>query len=115
MAKVRIYKPFWTKVWTVRDIITSRDVVVQYEYSYTEIDTESGNVVGMGTEDFSPERYRREVVTRWIYTWDGTRRNKGGHRWFDDRGRVTYRRTQVADVREYYRNRYQAAEVQLRS
>ena len=112
--RVRFYKPSWVNRWLTYDE-NGKPIVAQYELAYKVIDTETLQIVETGTEDFSPERVGRELSNRWIYTWDGKRRNKGGYRAFDDRGMAMYRRSEVEGVKEYYRNRYQAAEVQLRS
>lgn len=51
------------------------------EIAYTEY-REDGTVKQIGTEDFSAERWSK-MPMRFVYTWDGQRRNKGGYRWFD--------------------------------
>lgn len=54
---------------------------VQYEIAYTEYDA-TGRKVGVGSEDFSFERYNNLKTYR-VFAWDGEKRNKGGYRWFD--------------------------------
>ena len=51
------------------------------EVEYKEY-REDGSLKQIGTEDFSAERWAA-VPMRFVYTWDGQRRNKGGYRWFD--------------------------------
>ncbi|MBR6507487.1 MAG: hypothetical protein IKT37_07815 [Clostridia bacterium] len=51
------------------------------EIEYKEF-REDGTLKQTGTEDFSVKRWAA-VPLRWVYTWDGQRRNKGGYRWFD--------------------------------
>lgn len=58
-----------------------------YEYDYKEY-REDGTLKCTGTEDFSSQRLR-SLEHRFIYTWDGEKRNKGGYRWFDFIGSVT--------------------------
>ena len=48
---------------------------------------EDGTLKQTGTEDFTPERWNKQTHTRFVYTWDGERRNKGGQRWFEFEGR----------------------------
>lgn len=66
-----------------------RDIVTQYEIAYSEYD-EEGNLRRTGTEDFSPARLGKQTKYRWIFTWDGKKLNKGGHRWFDGHGPIRF-------------------------
>ena len=89
-------------------------VTTQIEVSYREYDSETGEIVGAGSEDFSIERWHRDLETRWAWTWDGERRNKGGKRWFENHGLVRFRKSEKAEVKRYLQNKYGAAELQLR-
>lgn len=118
--KVRIYGQI-VNTWTAWKTITVRgeerevEYTTQYEIEYTEYDMD-GNVVGIGTEDFSAERYNTTFKSQEIYTWDGKKLNKGGHRWFEYRGFVRYNTEQRKEVKQYLKNKYNNAElVQLRS
>lgn len=92
-----------------------RKITTQKEVEYKEYDAETGALRATGTEDFSPERWNKEVAEHWIYTWDGEKRNKGGHRWFEDRGRYVYRKSEKKALEQLMKTRYSDAEmVQLR-
>lgn len=91
------------------------EVVTQREIEYTEYDL-TGNIVSVGTEDFSPERYKNEIAECYVYTWDGKRLNKGGHRWFDCEGLIKSQKYQRKYIKEYLNNKYKDSElVQLRA
>ncbi len=85
------------------------------EYSYTEYRVIDGvaSLKGKGTEDFSINRYNSEMHCKGIYTWDGERRNKGGHRWFDYRGFVDYIGSTKA-LKAVMMQKYGCEEVSLR-
>ena len=119
MERIRIYGKVvntWkaTEEYTRNGETFERPVITQYEIAYKEYD-EDGNLVGIGTEDFSRERYRT-IDRKQIWTWDGQKRNKGGHRWFDYEGDVTCNLNQLAAVRKLMEKKYnKAAMVQLRT
>ena len=94
--------------------IDDRERIFQRELEYTEYDAETMEIVGTGSEDFSTERYNYELEERWLWTWDGNKRNKGGHRWFELHGYIRYRKSDRAKVKAYYKQKYNATEVQLR-
>ena len=86
----------------------------QVEIAYKEYDA-AGELVGVGSEDFSIDRYHKELREAYVWAWDGERRNKGGFRWFDFEGRTIYRRKDVKLVKEHYKRVYNAAVVELRN
>lgn len=86
---------------------------VQTEVAYKEYD-ENGELCGAGSEDFSPERNASETCSAWVWTWDGHRRNKGGHRWFDCRGIVKFRKSERKQVKELLLRKYRATAIELR-
>lgn len=88
--------------------------MVQVEIEYKEYD-ENGDLVAAGSEDFSFDRWKKNLVTRFVYTWDGERRNKGGHRWFDYIGAVTYDKKHSKEVKKHFERKYNATMVQLRT
>ena len=90
-----------------------RNITVQFEVAYTDYDAD-WNVIGVGTEDFSPERYYGEVSEKWVSTWDGSRRNKGGHRWFEDRGLWKFRKSDAKAFKAAVAKRFGAAEVTMK-
>jgi len=57
-----------------------------FEVYYGEY-REDGTLKQTGTEDFTVERWNKQTHTRFVYTWDGERRNAGGYRWFECQGR----------------------------
>lgn len=116
MAITRIYGKIvntWTR--TVLDLWgREKEEPAQYEMTYTDYN-EDGTVYQTGTEDFSPERYRKVIVDKWVHTWDGQKVNKGGKRWFDCRGSIQYRRGDGKAVKALMQIRYpQAAAIELR-
>lgn len=89
--------------------------IVQREYEYID-HLDDGREIH-GTEDISAFR-ERQITTRWVYTWDGKRRNKGGYKWWTEQRSI---RLRVFDVRaakkqllEHY-GKYGAVEIQLRT
>lgn len=110
--KIRLYGKTLQE-WTTQDE-NGREWIIQSEISYRDIDIETGDVVATGSEDFSPERKRRELTRKWLYTWDGERRNKGGKRWFECRGLITFRSSEKGAVKEYYQRKYKASCIQFR-
>lgn len=91
-----------------------RTITLQMEVAYKEYDSETGQLLAAGTEDFSPVRWSHDVAERWLYTWDGSKRNKGGYRWFEDHGQVKVRKSDIKAYKRYLLMKYNAAEVQLR-
>lgn len=112
MDKVRIYGKT-VNTWTTYDIIKDREYTTQYEVAYTDYFID-GRVAGKGTEDFSPERYRRDIKEGWVFTWDGERRNKGGHRWFREEGHIKFRKAEGKMVNKLLTNKHKAEVVQIR-
>ena len=94
---------------------SERKVIVQQEIEYRDYDTETGKIVGSGSEDFSPERRKTDTEERWAFTWDGSKRNSGGYRWFTDQGLYRYRKSDKKAVIELIKNREHAELVQLRA
>lgn len=111
MTKIRIYGKVLNR-W-LENISAYVDRMVQIELEYNEYDVESGALVGTGSEDFSRKRYE-SIIKPDIYTWDGEKVNKGGHKWWDYRGYVTINKTDRKALKQYMANKYNA-EVQLRA
>ena len=76
--------------------------LLQFEVRYKDYN-EQGELVGCGTEDFTPERWRDQTVGGWVYGWDGNRRNKGGHKWWEVISAVHYRRGERKAVIALYK------------
>ena len=89
------------------------DILVAKEVAYTDYDAD-WNVVGTGTEDFSPARWKSDVIEKWVWAWDGSRRNAGGHRWFDCHGLWKVRKSDRKEFVAAVAKRFYAADVSLR-
>ena len=95
--------------------IRGRAVTIITEYAYREYRTATGDLAGIGSEDFSPIRENTEMIGAWVWTWDGVRRNKGGKRWFEYQEFIRFRKSDRAAVRRYLKTKYPlAAAIQLR-
>lgn len=116
MNTVRIYGRT-INTWTTKKMIIwrgqekEREVLIQKEVEYKEYDAETGKLRATGTEDFSPERWNSEVAAHWIHTWDGEKRNKGGYRWFEDKGKYTYRKSEKKALEQLMKTRYSDVEM----
>ena len=110
VIKMRIYGKT-LNTWTSIDE-KGREVITQREIEYSEYN--DGVLVATGSEDFSPERYRQEISEKWVWSWDGVKLNRGGHRAFEGMGRVKFRKSEKKEVIQYFKNKYQSALVQLR-
>ena len=91
-----------------------REFTTQYEIAYKEYDTETMTLAGVGSEDFSPARLRKDTRHKGIFTWDGKTYRKDGKRKFEYRGMRKFRASDRGAVMEYYRKLYNAELVQLR-
>ena len=69
------------KIYGKAKAISQLDGRPYLEVEYKEY-REDGSLKQTGTEDFSAKRWSK-VPIRFVYIWDGQRRNKGGKRWFD--------------------------------
>lgn len=72
-----------------------------------------GSLKQTGTEDFSSRRWATLPI-RFVYVWDGEKRNKGGHRWFEYLG--AYRVDDPKELKRYIEVTHtDAALVQVRT
>lgn len=110
---VRIYGKVVNRWWGEDN--KGRKTVIQEEIEYKEYDAETGELRATGTEDYSPERRNKEVASHWVYTWNGEKRNKGGYRWFEDHGEISYRKSGKKALMQLLKNKYNAELVQLRT
>lgn len=117
MENIRLYGSPIT-VWTETELYTvngheySREVTVQVERPYREYATD-GRLICTGTEDFSRERDRGLKNCR-VFVWDGYRRNRGGHRWFEETMFCRFYEPQRKALREYLKSRYpEAGDIRL--
>lgn len=109
---IRIYGKVLNK-WMAEDI-NGRMRITQREIEYREYDSETGEITAIGSEDFSPKREAEELAEKWIWTWDGKKLNRGGHRWFECHGSIRYRKSERASVKQYLEGKYTAEALQLR-
>lgn len=98
--------------WTYTDE-QGRERTSQIEVAYRDYN-ESGQLTGTGSEDFSPERWNQTTRRNNIWTWDGKKLNKGGHRWFEYQGCYTFRKEDSKAVKALYKNKFNAAAVDFR-
>lgn len=110
--EIRIYGKA-LNIWKSLDE-NGREIIVQKEIEYKSYDMETFELIGIGSEDFSPEAYKHFVSEKILYTWDGKRINKGGNRWFDYRGIVKFRTSERKQVLEFLKRKYEAEVAQLR-
>ena len=109
--KVRIYGKT-LKIWMEADHL-GRQGISQTEKAYVDYDSENLEVLGMGSEDFSPVREERELERRWVWIWRG-KYNKGKKRWFDCYGLIQFRKSEKKAVKEMLKYKYNANDIQLR-
>ena len=84
-----------------------------FEVEYKEYRPD-GTLKQTGTEDFTSTRWNKQTHTRFVYTWDGQRRNNGGCRWFDFVG--TFTTDDPKALKKYAQARYaDAALVDIRT
>lgn len=83
-----------------------------YRTAYLEVPykeyREDGSLRCTGTEDFSGKRWSATPI-RFIYTWDGEKRNKGGYRWFDYQGSV--RVDDIKGLKNFLKSQYPDAAI----
>lgn len=114
--RVRVYGGTVTE-WRTWSTAAGRDILDQVEIAYSEYEnipgteTEPGRVrlLSRGSEDFSPERLRRDVVRVEVRAWYGGRYPGSGRRIWEVifSGRV--RRSDRAALRRSYRDRERGA------
>lgn len=102
-TRVRLYGRELER-WCVEDE-KGRSIMRQVELEYTEYDIETGEIVAVGSEDFSRERYK-SLLFKMVWTWDGKKRNAGGHRWFEYSRDVKYIKGKGKEVKTYLKNMY---------
>lgn len=101
------------RVWEYTDE-KGKKHVTQVEIAYKEFYLD-GTLKYKGSEDFSAERYSKELIDKEIRTWDGQKRNKGDKRWFEFAGWIKYSRRHSKEVMELLKSRYpQAVAIELR-
>ena len=104
---VRIYGRELESWWSEDD--KGRRILRQIELEYTEYDIETCEIVATGSEDFSKQRYKDTLLHKMVWTWDGQKRNRGGHRWFEYSRDVKYIKGKGKEVKTYLKNMYKMA------
>lgn len=85
-----------------------------FTVKYKEFD-ENGKQVGFGYEDFSGKRWNSTFKLVEIWTWDGEKLNKGGHRRFDCEGAYLINKDSAKVFKAFAKNAYNSkAMVQVR-
>jgi hypothetical protein len=83
-----------------------------WEIEYKEFRPD-GTLKQTGTEDFTAERWAKQVHSYSVHTWDGTRRMAGGQKWFDNLG--IFWTDDAAAFRKYAKSVHaDAADIQIR-
>lgn len=106
--KVKIYGKMLNK-WLSKDE-RGRNCLTQVEYAFKEYDL-YGELVRTGSEDFSAERYHKTFKEAFVWTWDGHKYNRGGHRRFEDQGLIRFNKEQYKELKEYLSNKYPKAQI----
>ena len=109
--RIRIYGK-QLNTWETTDE-NGRQRLEQVELAYTDYNAD-GTIAGTGSEDFSMARWSQDIEERWVYTWDGVKRNKGGYRWFTDRGHIRFRKSCKKDLAAMLKEKYNAEIIELR-
>ena len=100
--------------WTAYDEKYDCDVTVQREIAYREYYKDTHELKQIGSRDFT--KYTdHEMTDAWVWSWDGEKRNAGGHRWFQCEGMIKYSTGDSKAVRAHLMKKYNAAEIQLRN
>ena len=76
-----------------------REITAQVEVEYKEYNS-NGDLIRIGTEDFSRERWNEQTDFYSIWGWDGSHYNKGGHRYFDRLGECKINRRDVYKLKQ---------------
>lgn len=91
-----------------------RTIITQKEIAYRDYNIVTGELIRTGSEDFSREREKTEILHKWAWTWDGQKLNKGGFRWFDNRGYFQFRKSEKKEAAAFFKNKYDAELIQFR-
>ena len=81
-TRIRFYSDSPIQRWTREEGTTPSGLpiikCIQSEYEYREYNL-NDELVGWGTEDFSAERLKTDMIRGYVYGWNGSY-NKGGYR-----------------------------------
>ena len=101
--------------WKAYDEQLGREVVTQREVEYKEYDSQ-GNLINVGTEDFSTQRWNESSINHYeAWGWDGEHLQKGGKRYFDRLGTCRIRKQDLYKLKHllpfWNRKQYQVIDV----
>lgn len=89
------------KKTTVRIYGSHKEIAKRYyEIQYKDYSIEDGSLVATGSEDFTSERWHKELQVRRICTWHGEY-NKGGYKKWEDHGYHWVRRSEKKELRQW--------------
>lgn len=101
---VRLYGKILDKWYSVNE--NGRKNLIQKEIEYKEYDIKTGALVAIGTEDFSCERFKQQIISKYVHVWDGVKFNNRGQRKFEDKGMIAFRKEERKNLVEYLKNKY---------
>ena len=84
--------------WMVEDE-RGRRITRQIEVEYKEYNR-NGDLVRIGTEDFSRSRWEETTCHYHLWGWDGSHYNKGGHRYFERVGSCRISRKDIYKLKQ---------------
>mgnify|MGYP001658579052 CR=1 FL=1 len=80
--------------------------ITQVELAYTDYDPADGSVIQTGSEDFSLERYKQELTSKYCYTWNGEDRTEEGYRHFVAHGHFLFRKADLILLHRYLKIKF---------
>ena len=69
--------------------------ITQVELAYIDYDPADGSVIQTGSEDFSLERYKQELTSKYCYTWNGEAGTEEGYRHFVAHGSFSFSESSI--------------------
>lgn len=102
--KLRIYGKCLQN-WMVWDD-RGKKHITQVELAYTDYDPTDGSVIQTGSEDFSMERYKHELTSKYCYTWNGEDRTEEGYRHFVAHGHFLFRKADLILLHRYLKIKF---------
>lgn len=120
MKEYETMKIYGKTLNTWKHIVTSpttgreSERTAQVELAYKTFNNE-GEIVGVGSEDFTIARMDSALSYYEVWTWDGEKLNRGGNRWFECVRRVQINRADLKKLRHLAKVWYpEAAAIDIR-
>lgn len=119
---VRIYGKIVNE-WKAEDE-KGREYIMQQEWTYTDYNSETGEIIGTGTEDIQKAfgyNYKHRMDHRTIYTWNGRYYEKSGRKAYSEAKTIRFRpgtddkRATVNAIGKLARIWYEGKEIQVRA